>query len=77
MSGNPKERRNNMATTAELEELAYNILFNESGNDETAERVKHYYANCLRFDTCDHIIARGMIHTYEDGWDDGFRDGRE
>ena len=35
-------------TTAELEELAYNILFNESGNDETAERVKHYYANCLR-----------------------------
>lgn len=60
-------------TTAQLEELAYNILLEECGNPETANRVKHYYANCMRFDTTDHIIARGMVHTYEDGWGDGFQ----
>lgn len=61
-------------TTAQLEELAYNILVEECGNENTAANVMRYYANVLRFDTTDHIIARGMIHTYEDGFDDGYHE---
>nr|DAT84777.1 MAG TPA: hypothetical protein [Caudoviricetes sp.] len=76
MSGNPRERSNDM-TTAEREELAFEILFNECGNEEIAQCVKRYYANVMHLDECDHIIARGMVHAYDDGWDDGFRAGQE
>lgn len=58
-------------TTAEREELAYNILMEECGEKETANILKRYYANVMHLDENDHIIARGMIHAYEDGYDMG------
>lgn len=64
-------------TTAEREELAYNILLEECGNPDTANRIKHYYANVMHLDERDRIIARGMIHSFEDGWGDGFQQGYE
>lgn len=59
-------------TTAEREEFAYEILYQECGNEDLAQCVKRYYANVMHLDEDDHFIARGMIHAYEDGWDDGF-----
>ena len=61
-------------TTAEREELAYNILMEECGNAYTADNVKRYYANVMHLDERDRIIARGMIHAYDDGWGDGFEE---
>lgn len=65
-----------MATTAEREELAYNILMEVSGNNvNAAYTVKQYYANVMHLDEDDRIIARGMVRAYEDGYDDGYGDG--
>ena len=63
-------------TTAEREELAYEILYQECGNEDLTQCVKRYYANVMHLDERDHIIARGMIRSYDDGWDDGFDTGR-
>lgn len=62
-------------TTAEREELAYNILMEECRNADTADSVKCYYANVMHLDERDRIIARGMVHAYEDGWGNGFEEG--
>lgn len=65
-----------MATTAEREELAYNILMEVSGNNvNAAYAVQLYYANVMHLDEDDRIIARGMVHAYEDGYDEGYSDG--
>lgn len=61
-------------TTAEREELAYNILVEECGNENTAASVMRYYANVMHLDERDHVIARGMIHAYQDGFDDGYQE---
>lgn len=61
-------------TTAEREELAYNILVEECGNENLAASVMRYYANVMHLDERDRIIARGMIHTYEDGFNDGYQE---
>lgn len=65
-----------MATTAERDELAYNILMEVSDNNvNAAHTVKRYYANVMPLDENDHFIARGMIRAYEDGYNDGYDDG--
>ena len=63
-------------TTAEREELAYGILLEVSGNNvNAAYTVKLYYANVMHLDDADHSIAQGIILAYEDGYDEGYRDG--
>lgn len=63
-------------TTAEREELAYNILMEVSGNNANAAyTVKQYYANVMHMDENDHSIAQGMICAYDDGYNDGYGDG--
>lgn len=52
-------------TTAEREELAYNILMEVSGNKiNAAYTVKRYYANVMHLDEDDHFIARGMARLF-------------
>lgn len=60
-------------TTAEREELAYNILMEVSGNNVNAAfAIKQYYANIMHMDENDRSIAQCMILAYEDGYNDGY-----
>jgi hypothetical protein len=69
-------------TTATKEVCAFHAIMEYLGIDEcgnnaiTAGRISKYYANVMHLDN-DGIIMRGMVRAYEDGYDDGFKNGME
>ena len=69
-------------TIATKEVCAFHAIMEYLGIDEcgnnaiTAGRISKYYANVMHLDN-DGIIMRGMVRAYEDGYDDGFKNGME
>lgn len=69
-------------TTATKETCAFHAIMEYLGIDTTGNNaitagiVSRYYANVMHLDH-DGVIMRGMVHAYEDGYSDGFKNGME